>query len=49
MGKEVDESLGRDFANLKENFSRLPEAVEGLEGGDVGLQSQIIMFQFMTP
>ena len=48
MGEEVEESLERDPANLKENLeARLPNAPESLEGGDVGLKFQLKMLEFM--
>ena len=48
MGEEVEESLERDPGYVKENSeTRLPNAPESLEGGDVGLKCQLKMLEFM--
>ena len=48
MGEEVEKFLERDPANLEEILEdRLPNLPENLEGGNVGLEFQLKMVEFM--
>jgi hypothetical protein len=48
MDEDVDESFVKDPPNLEEDLGvRLPNALEKLEYGDIGLQFQLKMLEFM--
>ena len=48
MGEEVEESFERDPTKLDKNLeARLPNAPEGLKGGDVGLKFEPKMLELM--
>lgn len=49
FGEEMEPSLQKGLTNLEKNLgARLPNALESLEGGDVGFNFQLKMLEFMA-